>query len=131
MCDFHDHGLLPPLPDDQYVLDTPRVREFVADVRDRVKIADSPRHACEQLSPLFADLLADGEWLPAAYQAPAPQSGMGGGIGGQLQASLLYVDTAHERADTIRELEAWRPVLRDGARVVLDDYTHPEFPGVR
>ncbi|MBV9193140.1 MAG: class I SAM-dependent methyltransferase [Solirubrobacterales bacterium] len=44
---------------------------------------------------------------------------------------LLYVDTAHERADTIRELEAWRPVLRDGARVVLDDYTHPEFPGVR
>jgi len=44
---------------------------------------------------------------------------------------LLYVDTTHERADTIRELEAWRPVLRDGAWVVLDDYTHPEFPGVR
>ncbi len=44
---------------------------------------------------------------------------------------LLYVDTTHERADTIRELEAWRPALRDGAWVVLDDYAHPDFPGVR
>ena len=44
---------------------------------------------------------------------------------------LLYIDSAHERADTIRELEAWRPVLREGAVVVLDDFTHPEFPGVR
>jgi predicted metal-dependent enzyme (double-stranded beta helix superfamily) len=81
MCDFHDHGLLPPLPEDQYVLDTPRVREFIADVRERVTIADSPAHACEQISPLFADLLADRDWLPGAYQAPAPRSGMGGGIG--------------------------------------------------
>ena len=81
MCDLHDHKLLPPLPEDQYALDTPRVREFVADVRQRVKLADSPAHACEQINPLFADLLTDREWLPAAYQAPAPESGMGGGIG--------------------------------------------------
>ena len=44
---------------------------------------------------------------------------------------LLYVDTTHEQADTIRELEAWRPVLRDGAWVALDDYVHPDFPGVK
>jgi predicted O-methyltransferase YrrM len=44
---------------------------------------------------------------------------------------LLYIDTTHERADTITELQAWRPVLRDGAWVVLDDFDHPEFPGVR
>lgn len=44
---------------------------------------------------------------------------------------LLYVDTSHERADTVRELKAWWPVLRDGAWVVLDDYAHPDFPGVR
>jgi predicted O-methyltransferase YrrM len=44
---------------------------------------------------------------------------------------LLYVDTTHEREDTIRELEAWWPVLREGAWVVLDDYAHPEFPGVK
>jgi predicted metal-dependent enzyme (double-stranded beta helix superfamily) len=81
MCDFHDQGLLPPLPEDEYVLDTPRVRDFVADVHNRVKVAASPSHACEQISPLFAKLLADRNWLPAAYQAPAPESGMGGGIG--------------------------------------------------
>ena len=44
---------------------------------------------------------------------------------------VLYVDTAHDRDDTLRELEAWRPVLRDGAWVVLDDFTHPDFPGVK
>ena len=44
---------------------------------------------------------------------------------------LLYVDSAHQRDDTIREIEAWRPVLRDGAVVALDDYAHPDFPGVR
>jgi predicted O-methyltransferase YrrM len=43
---------------------------------------------------------------------------------------LLYIDTAHERADTLRELEAWWPVLRNGGWVVLDDYTHPAYPGV-
>jgi predicted metal-dependent enzyme (double-stranded beta helix superfamily) len=30
---------------------------------------------------MFAELLADRDWLPAAYQAPASESGMGGGIG--------------------------------------------------
>lgn len=81
MCDFENHGLLPPLPDDEYVLDTGRVRAFVSDVRRRINHADSPAQACEQISPLFAELLADREWLPDQYQVPAPESGMGGGIG--------------------------------------------------
>ena len=33
------------------------------------------------LRPRFARLLADADWLPARYQEPAPESGMGGGIG--------------------------------------------------
>jgi predicted O-methyltransferase YrrM len=44
---------------------------------------------------------------------------------------LLYIDTAHEKASTVSELDAWRPVLRPGAVVVFDDVTHPEYPGVR
>ena len=44
---------------------------------------------------------------------------------------LLYLDTTHERADTIREYAAWRQVLRPGAWLVLDDYGHPDFPGVK
>jgi len=82
MCDLHDeHGPLPPLEADEYRLDTARVREFIAGVRDRIAQAQSPSRACELISPLFADLLADREWVPASFQEPAPDSGMGGGIG--------------------------------------------------
>jgi predicted O-methyltransferase YrrM len=44
---------------------------------------------------------------------------------------LLYIDSSHERAETIAEVLAWRPALRAGAVIVFDDYTHPDFPGVR
>jgi predicted O-methyltransferase YrrM len=44
---------------------------------------------------------------------------------------LLYIDSSHTRADTLNEYRAWRGVLRPGAVVVFDDYTHPEYPGVR
>jgi predicted O-methyltransferase YrrM len=44
---------------------------------------------------------------------------------------LLFVDSTHQRDDTIAELEAWRPRLRAGATVVLHDYDNPAFPGVR
>ncbi len=81
MCDFHAHGPLPPLPEDEYVVDSGRVRRFIADVRREIAAAESPASACAQLSPRFADLLADRDWLPAAFQAPAVGSGMGGGIG--------------------------------------------------
>jgi predicted O-methyltransferase YrrM len=44
---------------------------------------------------------------------------------------FLYIDSTHERDDTIEEWRAWRPALRAGAVVVFDDYTHPDYPGVR
>ena len=66
---------------EEFVLDTPVVREFVADVQATIASADSPAQACEALTPPFAELLSDPEWLPAEYRADAPQSGMGGGIG--------------------------------------------------
>jgi predicted metal-dependent enzyme (double-stranded beta helix superfamily) len=82
MCDLHhEHGPLPPLEADEYRLDTARVRGFVADVRERIAAAQSPPHACELISPLFAELLSDQEWLPTNFQEPAIGSGMGGGIG--------------------------------------------------
>jgi 3-mercaptopropionate dioxygenase len=66
---------------DEYVLDTPVVRGFVADVREAISGSGSAAEACEAIRPAFARLLADADWLPAEYQAPAPESGMGGGIG--------------------------------------------------
>lgn len=44
---------------------------------------------------------------------------------------LLYIDSSHEREQTIEEVRAWQPHLRTGALIVFDDYTHPDFPGVR
>jgi 3-mercaptopropionate dioxygenase len=66
---------------DEYVLDTPVVRRFIGGVRDAIAAADSPLEACEAIRPAFAQLLADWDWLPLEYQAPAGESGMGGGIG--------------------------------------------------
>ena len=66
---------------DEFVLDTAVVRDFVADVRGTIATAQSPNEACGALEPRFAELLADPDWLPPEYQAAAPDSGMGGGIG--------------------------------------------------
>jgi predicted metal-dependent enzyme (double-stranded beta helix superfamily) len=73
---------------DEFVLDTPNVREFVAHVEAAISASGSPEEACEAIRPRFGELLADRSWLPDEYQAPAPESGMGGGIG----QWLLYRD---------------------------------------
>jgi predicted metal-dependent enzyme (double-stranded beta helix superfamily) len=65
----------------EFVLDTPVVRSFVTDVQATIAGATSPEQACEAIRPRFAELLADPDWLPPEYQAAAPESGMGGGIG--------------------------------------------------
>ncbi len=82
MCDLHEHESgLPPLEADEYRLDTPFVREFLADVRERIAKASSPAAACEAIRPVFAEALAAREWLPAEFQRAVEGSGMGGGIG--------------------------------------------------
>ena len=40
-------------------------------------------------------------------------------------------DSAHGHRETVEELHAWQPALAPGALVILDDFTHPDFPGVR
>ena len=66
---------------DEYVLDTPTVRRFLATVRESIAAAGSPQEACAAIRPRFAELLADPDWLPDEYRESAPESGMGGGIG--------------------------------------------------
>jgi 3-mercaptopropionate dioxygenase len=66
---------------DEYVLDTPTVRDFIAGVRDAIARAASPGAACDAIRPAFSRLLADPEWLAPEYARDAPESGMGGGIG--------------------------------------------------
>jgi predicted metal-dependent enzyme (double-stranded beta helix superfamily) len=66
---------------DEYILDTPVVRSFVAGVREAIAGADSPEAACAAIRPAFQSLLADQAWLPDELAAPVPDSGMGGAIG--------------------------------------------------
>ena len=66
---------------DEYVLDTATVRAFVAQVEALIGTASSPEDACSLIRPHFAELLGDPNWLPEAFRASAPESGMGGGIG--------------------------------------------------
>ena len=79
--DQRDHGDLSAAGEDEYVLDTPTVRRFIAEVRAVTSRANGPEEALEVIRPDFARLLEDDDWLSAKYQADAPESGMGGGIG--------------------------------------------------
>jgi predicted metal-dependent enzyme (double-stranded beta helix superfamily) len=68
-------------PADEYVLDTPTVRAFIAGVRAAIAASASPAAACDAIRPAFGALLADPGWLAPEYARDAPESGMGGGIG--------------------------------------------------
>jgi 3-mercaptopropionate dioxygenase len=99
------------MPGDEYLLDTPVVRSFVAGVRAVVADAGSPSQACHAIRPSFARLLADPEWLPDRFQEGNPQSAMGGGIG----QWLLY------RAED-RSLSLFSLVVPSGAQTPVHDH---------
>jgi predicted metal-dependent enzyme (double-stranded beta helix superfamily) len=65
----------------EFMLDTPVLRAFMTDAQAAIAAASGAEQASERIRPGFAQLLADPDWLPARYQAAAPESGMGGGIG--------------------------------------------------
>jgi len=68
-------------PDEEYVLDSPRLRAFIERV-NAIRAAESePETILAAIRPHFAALLADKTWLPEKYQEPAETSGMGRGIG--------------------------------------------------
>ena len=43
---------------------------------------------------------------------------------------LLYVDGDHTKEGARRDIEAWAPHLAPGAVIAVDDYGHPDWPGV-
>jgi predicted metal-dependent enzyme (double-stranded beta helix superfamily) len=64
-----------------FQLDSAVARSFVGEVEDLLSRGLAPEPSCELIRPRFAELLASDGWLPGHFQEPAPQSGMGGGIG--------------------------------------------------
>jgi 3-mercaptopropionate dioxygenase len=99
---------------DEYVLDTPVVRCFIDSVRAAIGDAGSPAEAIERIRPRFARLLADPQWLPTPYQEPAPESGMGGGIGqwllyraGDASLSLFSLVVPPDAQTPVHDHLAW------------------------
>ena len=99
---------------EEFVLDTAVVQAFIADVHATIAAAPSPAQACEALMPRFGELLADSDWLPVEYQAAAPESGMGGGIGqwllyraGDHSLSLFSLVVPPGSATPIHDHLAW------------------------
>jgi predicted metal-dependent enzyme (double-stranded beta helix superfamily) len=98
----------------EFVLDTPVVRAFMADIQAAIAAASSPQAACDAIRPRFAELLGDADWLPHEYQAAAPASGMGGGIGQWLLAraddgslSLFSLVVPPEAQTPVHDHLAW------------------------
>lgn len=44
---------------------------------------------------------------------------------------LLFVDDDHDYSGARRAVEDWAPHLADGAVIAVDDYGHPDWPGVK
>ncbi len=66
---------------DEYLVDTPRLRQFVATIAAIRRQEAEPRAIIAAIRPHFAELLADQTWLPEPYQEIPVTSGMGRGIG--------------------------------------------------
>lgn len=66
---------------DEFVLETPPLRKFIDGVERTRRAEADPRAIIAAIRPRFAELLADGSWLPEQYQEPFAGSGMGSGIG--------------------------------------------------
>jgi hypothetical protein len=84
---------------------------FVWDTRDRYL----------RLAPASARERIELRELPAET-GPGPDDG---------PVELLFLDSSHEREETLASFAAWSPSLAPDAVVVFHDYTNPDYPGVR
>src|SRR4051812_18125058 len=92
MCDFHNDLALLPNGEDQFVLDTPVMRRFIAAVDAARTTAPDTQAAIAMIRPHFAELLTDPDWLPSTYQETRLESSSstGSGMGSHTGMWLLY-----------------------------------------
>jgi predicted metal-dependent enzyme (double-stranded beta helix superfamily) len=92
MCDFHNDLPMLPNGEDQFILDTPVMRRFIAAVDEARTTAPNSAAAIEMIRPHFARLLADPDWLPPEYQETRAESASsaGSGMGSNTGMWLLY-----------------------------------------
>jgi len=135
MCGGLDHYHGTADGKDEFVLDTPQIRAFVAHVREQIAASESPEAACAAIEPRFAELMADAAWLPPGYQEDAPESGMGSGIGqwllfraGDGSLALFSLVVPPEAQTPVHDHLAWGLVgLYRGAQ---DDEVYERHDGI-
>jgi len=74
---------------DEYICDTPEVRTFVSKVKEITTTTPSVKARLAAIRPLFAQMMADQNWLPEKFRRISETGGMGKGISNW----LLYRDT--------------------------------------
>jgi predicted metal-dependent enzyme (double-stranded beta helix superfamily) len=77
-----NQSILEQLPEDQWWIESPELRSFVATVREiSHSTADNRAETLNRLEPYFQELLSQEGWLAEEYTQINPASRMGGGIG--------------------------------------------------
>ncbi len=74
---------------DEYICDTPEVRNFITQVKAITTATPSVKAHLKAIRPLFARMMADQYWLPEKFRRTSETGGMGKGISNW----LLYRDT--------------------------------------
>ena len=94
----------------------------------------SPRRRVVTVDPVvqphrdaYLDLLDDAD---RARIELVQSTGEAAAAHGDEAVDLLFVDSTHERDDTVAEFRAWSSRMAPGATVVFHDYGNPAFPGV-
>lgn len=64
-----------------FLIDTPRVRALIEEAQRQMARDVDAAARIEAITPAFADLLAENDWLPDEYANPDTMSRMGDGIG--------------------------------------------------
>ncbi len=108
-----------PTAQDEYYLDTPAVRGFIADVRRTLAEHSDISSGLDALTPRFAALLANTCWLPEQFAEADAASGMGGGI-----ASWLLFRAGD------RSLSLFSLVVPPGAQTPVHDHLAWGFVGL-
>jgi predicted metal-dependent enzyme (double-stranded beta helix superfamily) len=114
----------PAVHEDEYLVDSRTLREFIAEITPVIRHASSAGEAVTRLRPTFSRLLRDRHWLPDAFCAPCESGGMGGGIGQWLvyrsadrSLTLFSLVVPSGSATPVHDHLAWGLVgLYDGAQ---------------
>ena len=96
---------------DEYICDTAEVRSFISKVKEITAATPSVKERLAAIRPLFAQMMADPNWLPETFRRTSESGGMGKGIANW----LLY-------RDTIGTLSLCALVLPSGAATPIHDH---------